>query len=644
MKRSASPAVLLVVASLLVISTAPAHLQQPATAADRFEVSDVMIPARDGKRLHTKIFTPRLRQGSAEAGSAAEPLPIIFKRTPYGIEGSAGNFNAYYKALADEGYIFVFQDIRGKFGSEGDFVMQRPARSPGDTTAIDEGTDTYDSIEWLLKNVRNNNGRVGMLGVSYDGWTTIMGALEPHPALKAISPQASPADMWLGDDFHHNGAFRLSYGFEYAAMMESGKDVQQFAFDRYDTFDWYLSLGSLANVNAKYLKGGIPTWNDYVAHPDYDDFWKRQTMIPHLTSVKVPTLNVAGWWDQEDFYGPLAIYDALERHDTQGMNYLVVGPWRHGGWANGTGDALGAIPFGGNTAEYFREQVQAPFFAYFLKDKGARDFPQALTFEAGANEWRRWDQWPPTKQTEVRSLAFGAGETLELGNPKGLPPQAGAQPSAGSNPSGLPGFDEFVSDPAHPVPYRQRPIQPTYFPGGSKWSTWLVEDQRFVDDRPDVLSWETGVLEQDVTIVGEVKAHLFASTTGSDADWIVKLIDVYPEHHPENWSLAGFQLMVSNEVFRGRYRTSFEKPAPIEPNAVHEYTWSLHTQNYTFKKGHRIMVQVQSTWFPIIDRNPQTFVPNIFQAKESDFKAATHRVYRTPQYPSRVDVPVVRAR
>jgi uncharacterized protein len=625
MKRLAPSAFLLALVSLLVLSTVNARLQQPPNPADRFEVSDVMVPMRDGKRLHTKIFTPR---------GQTTPLPIIFKRTPYGIEGSANNFNAYYKALAEDGYIFVHQDIRGKFGSEGDFVMQRPARAPGDTKSLDEGTDTYDTIDWLIKNVRNNNGRVGMLGVSYDGWTTIMAAIEPHPALKAISPQASPADMWMGDDFHHNGAFRLSYGFEYAAMMESGKDVQQFSFDRYDTFDWYLNLGSLANANAKYLNGKIPTWNDYVAHPDYDEFWKRQTMIPHLTSVKVPTLNVAGWWDQEDFYGPVRIYDELEKHDTQGINYLVVGPWRHGGWSGGTGDSLGAIPFGSNTAEYFRDKIQAPFFAYYLKDKGTRDFAQAITFETGANEWRRWDQWPPTKQTELRALCFGANEALALASGNGCGP--GEESSSG--------FDEYISDPAHPVPYRQRPIQPTYFPGGSKWSTWLVEDQRFVDDRADVLSWETPPLEADVTIAGDIVTHLFASTTGTDADWITKLIDVYPENYPANWSLAGFQLMVSNEVFRGRYRTSFEKPSPIEPNKVLEYTWSLHTQNYTFKKGHRIMVQVQSTWFPIIDRNPQTFVPNIFQAKESDFKAATHRVYRTPQYPSRVDVPVVRAR
>jgi putative CocE/NonD family hydrolase len=295
-----------------------------------------MIPMRDGVRLHAKVFAPKV---------LGEPLPIIMKRTPYGVEQSGVNFFAYLSALAEDGYIFVFQDIRGKYGSEGEFVMQRPARAPG-STAIDEGTDTYDTIEWLIRNIPRSNGRVGMLGVSYDGWTTIMGAIEPHPALKAISPQASPADMWLGDDFHHNGAFRLSYGFEYAAMMESTKKVEPFTFDRYDTFDWYLDLGPLSNVNALHLKGRIPTWNDYVAHPDYDEFWKRQTMIPHLRDVKVPTLNVAGWWDQEDFYGPMRIYSALERHDAGRRNYVVVGPWNHGGWSRGTGERLDPSPSG----------------------------------------------------------------------------------------------------------------------------------------------------------------------------------------------------------------------------------------------------------------------------------------------------------
>ena len=604
-------------AALAAALLATPRAEQPAPdPAAAFTVRDEMIPMRDGVKLFTKIFTPKNQSG---------PLPIVFRRTPYGIDGAAGSFVRYYKALADEGYIFVFQDIRGKFRSEGTFVMQRPARAPGDTTSLDEGTDTYDTIEWLLGNVPNNNGRVGMLGVSYDGWTTIMAAVEPHPALKAISPQASPADMWIGDDFHHNGAFRLSYAFEYATMMESGKDVKNFEFDRYDTYDWYLSLGPLSAVNRRYLRESIPTWNDYVRHPDYDEFWKRQTMIPHLRSVKVPTLNVAGWWDQEDFYGPVTIYQTLEAFDTGGMNYLVVGPWNHGGWTR-DGSSLGPIGFGSDTAAYFRDQVQAPFFAHFLKDKGARDFPEALTFEAGTNTWKRWGQWPPARETRTVGLYFGPNEELRLGTP----------PAPGTV-----GADSFVSDPAHPVPYRQRPIQATYFAGGSKWSTWLVEDQRFVDDRADVLSWESPVLTEDLTIAGEVVAKLFTATTGTDADWIVKLIDVYPESYPGNWGLAGYQLMVSNEVFRGRYRKGFETPVPMRPNTVEPITFSLHTQNYTFKAGHRVMVQVQSTWFPLIDRNPQTFTRSIFEATDRDFVKATHRVYRSARYPSRVEIPVV---
>jgi putative CocE/NonD family hydrolase len=616
--RPFRPAALTValIAALVALAVTSARVRSQASAADGFVVRDVMIPARDGVRLHAKIFSPKQQR---------EPLPIIMTRTPYGIANAAGSFGSYFKALAEEGYIFVFEDIRGKFGSEGTFVMQRPARAPGDTTALDEGTDTYDTIDWLLKNVERNNGRVGMLGVSYSGWTTIMAALEPHPALRAISPQASPSDMWLGDDFHHNGAFRLSYGFEYAAMMEAGKDVQQFTFDRYDTYDWYLSLGPLANVNKKYLHEKIPTWNDYVAHPDYDRFWTRQTMIPHLGDVKVPTLNVAGWWDQEDFYGPIQIYQALEKNDTKHLNYLVVGPWNHGGWAGTAGDRLGPIGFGGATAEYFRNDIQAPWFAYFLKDKGRLDLPEALTFEAGSNRWQRWDAWPPARHTVQRFAYLAPDRALSFDKPT----------SAG------PAFDSYLSDPSHPVPYRHRPIQSTYFPGGSKWSTWLVEDQRFVHDRSDVLDWESAPLEADLSIAGEITAHLFASTTGSDADWIVKLIDVYPEQYPQNWDLAGYELMVSNEVFRGRYRRSFEKPQAITPGAVLEYAFSLHTQNYTFLKGHRLMVQVQSSWFPIIDRNPQTFVPNIFQATPADFRAATHHIHRSARYPSHLAIPVV---
>ncbi len=493
---------------------------QAAQAASRFDVTDVMIPARDGVRLHTRIFAPK---------GSTTPLPFIFQRTPYGVDSAEGKFLVSLKELADERYIFVFQDIRGRYKSEGTFVMQRPARDPNDTRAIDEGTDTYDTIDWLLKNVPLNNGRVGMLGVSYDGWTTAMATIEPHPALKAVSPQASPADMWLGDDFHHNGAFRLSYGFEYAAMMETTKESTNFAFDRYDTYQWYLALGPLANVNARYLHGKIPTWNDYVAHPDYDAFWKRQTLVPSLKDVKVPTLSVAGWWDQEDFYGPVRIYDALERFDRQkGLNYLVVGPWNHGGWNAPEGQKLGAIDFASATSKYFREQVQAPWFAYWLKDKGTLGQPEALTFEGGTNQWRRWSAWPPKQETASKNLYFQADGRLSFQSPAA---------DAGGD-----AFDSYVSDPAHPVPYRHRPIQATYFPGGSGWYTWLLEDQRFVESRSDVLSWETEPLQADVTVAGEIVANLFASTSGSDSDWIVKLIDVYPETMPSDWKLAGWRV------------------------------------------------------------------------------------------------------
>jgi len=608
--------VLVLFAAHFALAASGVCAQAPLTPEEHFTASDEMIAMRDGARLHTRLFVPKEHDG---------PLPIILVRTPYGTRNAAETFAVYLKALVDEGYIFAFQDIRGKFESEGVFVMQRPARAAGDEETLDEGTDTFDTIAWLLENVPGNNGRVGMLGVSYLGWTTIMAALEPHPALKAISPQASPADMWLGDDFHHNGAFRLSYGFEYAYELESCKELKHFPFDRHDTFDWYLALGPLANVDKRYFHGKIPTWNDYAAHPDYDEFWKRQTLIPSIRDVKVPTLNVAGWWDQEDFFGPLRIYEALERFDKKNENYLVVGPWNHGGWSAEPGDRLGPITFDSSTAKHFREVVQAPWFAYFLKDKGTLELPEALTFEAGTNRWRHWDAWPPTANCEVRRLYFGPGETLSFD-----PPATAANDS----------YDQYVSDPAHPVPYRHRPIQPTYFPGGSRWSTWLVEDQRFVDDRGDVLSWETGPLASDLTIAGEIGVRLEASTTGGDADWVVKLIDVYPEHYPENWELAGYQLMVANEVFRGRYRESFETPKPIAPGAILDYRFSLHTQNHTFLKGHRIMVQVQSTWFPLIDRNPQTFVPNIFAARASDFKAATHRIYRSAKHASHVSIPV----
>ena len=608
--------------ALIMLAAQVAGAQQPATKnSDRYVKTNAMITMRDGVRLNTDVYAPRDQQG---------PLPIIFRRTPYGIDNAAGALNASYKKLADEGYIFVFQDIRGRFKSEGQFVMQRPARSVAqrkDAKAIDEATDAYDTIDWLVKNVPNNNGRVGMLGVSYDGWTTAMALTDPHPALRASSPQASPSDMWLGDDFHHNGAFRLSYGFEYAAMMEAGKDVEHFDFDKYDTYGWYLALGPLSNVNTKYLHGKIPTWNDYVAHPNYDSFWQVQTLIPALTQVTVPTLNVAGWWDQEDFYGPVQIYERLEKFDRDNKNFLVVGPWNHGGWNAPLGQKLGNIDFGSATSKFYRDSIQAPFFAFYLKDRGNLHQPEAITFEGGSNEWRHYDAWPPKANVTARSLYFRDSGALSFDAP--------------AIQQGAPTYDSYVSDPAHPVPYRNRPIQATYDQRGSGWYTWLTEDQRFVDNRADVLSWETPPLTQDVTIAGDVTADLFAATSGSDADWIVKLIDVYPESVPNDPKMGGYEFMVSNEVFRGRYRKSYEHPEAITPNQTTEFKYSLHTQSYRFQKGHRIMVQVQSTWFPIIDRNPQTYVPNIFEAKASDYRAATIKVYRSAQSASHVVLPVV---
>ncbi|MBK6798143.1 MAG: CocE/NonD family hydrolase [Acidobacteria bacterium] len=606
--------------ALFAIFAASAQVQETAPA---FEQKSVMISMRDGVKLHTSIFIPKNMTGR---------LPIILERTPYQAPDQPRALGSpRFKALVDEGFIFVFQDIRGRYKSEGQFVMQRAPVSlttgKNDPKAVDEVTDAYDTVEWLTRNVPGNNGRVGIFGISYPGWTAAMATLNPHPALKAASPQASPADMFLGDDFHHNGAFRLSYGFEYATMMETNKESFRFNFDRYDTYEWYLRLGALSNVNEKYLKGTIPTWNDFVEHPNYDDFWQKQAMAGYLTRVNIPTLSVAGWWDQEDFYGPLKIYNTLEKHDKQRMNFLVAGPWNHGGWARGDGSSLGRIKFDSNTSEYYRHKIEAPWFAYWLKDKGSPVLSEAITFQTGSNEWKSYDQWPPVNLTSERQLYFHANGKLSFDPP--------AQ-------SDLRAFDSYISDPANPVPYRQRPVEPTYYFRGSGWPAWLVDDQRFAHQRQDVLSWETETLANDVAITGDLIARLFASTSGTDSDWIVKLIDVYPEDYARDPKMGGYQLMVANDVLRGRFRRSFEKPEPMTPNKVNQYSIDLHQIDHKFLKGHKIMVQVQSTWFPIIDRNPQKFVPNIFKAKDSDYIKATQRIYRSKTSPSHIRVSVVK--
>jgi putative CocE/NonD family hydrolase len=620
---------LLLVAAGVVIAPAPralgAQLPAPAEAADTAYVRyTAMVPMRDGVRLNTEIFVPR---------RAAGPLPILLTRTPYGVGPDvvlATRPGRALHELARDGYVFVAQDLRGRFQSEGEFVMQRAPRDPAVRGAVDEASDAYDTVDWLVKHVPNNNGRAGIFGVSYAGWTAAMALLDPHPALRASSPQASPADMFLGDDFHHNGAFRLSYGFEYATMMETGKEVEQFKFDAYDTYDWYLKLGPLSNATAM-LRGKIPTWTDFARHPNYDQFWQRQTIVRYLTRpLTVPTLNVAGWWDQEDFFGPFAIYQALEKQDRRGMNHLVVGPWNHGGWNRSEGRTLGRIDFGAPTAVHFRERIQAPFFRCHLHGRCEGPQPEAVVFESGANEWRTYDAWPPKQGVQQRALYFGPNGTLAWSPPAAA---AGGADTARA-------FDEFVSDPNKPVPYRPRPIEATYDPRGSGWGAWQVEDQRFVHGRPDVLSWATEPLTEDVTIAGDVLAELFASTTGSDADWVVKLIDVYPDVDEADPKMSGYQLMVSGEVFRARFRNSFERPEALVPNRPTPVKFGLHGQAYRFRRGHRIMVQVQSSWFPVIDRNPQTFVPNIFEAKAEDFRAAAHRVFRSPDMPSRLTLPV----
>jgi putative CocE/NonD family hydrolase len=595
-------------ATLTMLAVPVARGQQPAPDS-AFVRTDTMIAMRDGVRLHTIIVAPR----------DTLPLPMLLNRTPYGAVGPAAGMAQDAAALGLAGYIIVVQDIRGRFGSEGSFDMNRPPHSGH--AGSDESTDTYDTIDWLVKHVPRNNGRVGMFGISYPGWLTDVGGIGAHPALKAISPQAPMGDTWMGDDFFHQGAFRLTYGFEYAWMMEASPDLSVTPSPaRYDTYEWYRSFPTLGALAAAVGADRWPTWRRFVAHPAYDSAWQARSVPRYFTHTTVPTLTVGGWWDQEDEYGPLATYAALERSDTAGLNFIMMGPWYHGQWFADSGIALGNVRFGRATGADYRA-LAARWFAYWLKDEGERKFDEATVFDAGVNEWRTFGHWPPATATR-KHLYFQANGELSFDPPK---------VAAGS--------DRYVSDPADPVPYRPRPVERTYS-ATSRWRRWETEDQRFVDGRPDVLTWQTAPLTEDVSVAGNVVAHLFASTTGTDADWVVKLIDVYPDTIPERPTMGGYELMVTGEIMRGRYRGSWEHPRAIVANQVTPFTVDLHQQSYTFRKGHRIMVQVQSTWFPLYDRNPQTFVPNIFAARAGDYRAQTHQVYRTARYPSNVEIDV----
>lgn len=598
------PAVL--AAALTTVFLPDARTFQTFQASD-YVRTEHRIKARDGVELFTVTFAPRNANG---------PLPVLMTRTPYNA-GSEGIGSPYLSEFVRDGYVFCFQDVRGHYGSGGTFVMQRPMRDPRVKGAVDEATDAYDTVDWLVKKLPGTNGKVGMLGISYDGWTALVAGLDPHPALKAVSPQAAPVDMWENDDFHRNGAFRLSYGFEYAFSMESQRGFTPFDFKAADMYDWYLRLGPLSNVDGRYFKGQIPTWTDFVEHPDHDRYWLDRSAVSWMKKPKIPFLFVGGWWDQEDPIGPYTAYHTLSKNDPDGLVRLALGPWNHGGWA-GKGDVLGPFSFGSDTGATFRADVQKPFFDHYLKEQVTK-LDRCTVFRTGANAWQKYDQWPPKKKDRNATLYLQSGG-LALFDP----PKTG-------------GYDEFVSDPAKPVPYRTRPIEPHYA-NGSRWWSWMVEDQRFVDGRPDVLTWLTEPLKDPVTLTGDAFARLFASTSGTDSDWIVKLIDVYPDTVKGQPKLGGYQLMVRSEVVRARYRNGGAKAVPVPAGKPLKYDVDLHWIDHTFARGHRIMVQVQSTWFPLIDRNPQTFVPNIFKAKPTDFHKATQRVFQSKAMPSRIEV------
>ncbi len=605
-----------------------ARQSTPFNVKEHYVKSEHRIPMRDGVKLYTVVYSPK---------DASQKYPILMSRTPY----SAGPYgaNAYRPspgpsaAFAQEGYIFVHQDVRGTFMSEGEFEDVRPHNpNKKSNKAIDESSDTYDTIEWLIKNVPNNSGRVGVWGISYPGFYTATALMDAHPALKAASPQAPIADWFVGDDDHHNGAFFLFDAFNFNTFFgmprpePTANQFKSFDYGTPDAYKFFLELGPVANAQKKYFKGRNKYWNDVIAHGTYDQFWQARNVLPHMKNVTPAVLVVGGWFDAEDLYGPLKIYEAIERNNPGVKNMLVMGPWSHGQWARGNGDSLGAIRFDSNTSAWYREKLELPFFNFYLKDKGDWKSPEATIFRTGANEWKTFDQWPP-KDLQTRSLYFHGGGRLSFD-----------APTNAEGPEGL--FDEYVSDPNKPVPY-------TNAITNSRGAGYMIEDQRFAARRPDVLTFETDVLGQDLTLAGPGAADLFVSTTGSDADFIVKLIDVYPDNAPNNAppgmnaTMGGFQMLVRAEVMRGKFRKSLSNPEPFTPGKPDEVKIALNDVHHTFKSGHKIMVQVQSSWFPLVDRNPQKFV-DIYHATEADFQKATHRVYRSSRMSSHLKVGVLK--
>lgn len=579
---------------------------------------------RDGVKLFTTVYRPR---------STSERSPILLIRTPYSVRPyEPDKFPTKLgpsKFLIDAGYIFAYQDVRGCYMSEGDFVNMRPHISDKTgATQIDESTDTHDTIDWLLRNVPDNNGRVGMWGISYPGFYAAAGMIDAHPALKAVSPQAPIAD-WFFDDFHHHGAVFLPHSFNF--LVSFGKPRTGPNQDKWKRFDhgtpdgyqFFMDIGPIANAEKRYLHGDVPFWTEVAQHPNYDEFWQARAILPHLNNVAPAVMTVGGWFDAEDLYGPLNIYRSVEMRNPDVFNMLVMGPWRHGGWAREPGTRLGNIYFGEGISGFYRENIEKKFFDHFLKNKGNFDLPEAYMFETGKNRWRTFDHWPP-KDLEEKSLYTSTGMTLTFDAPTATEVV----------------FDEYVSDPAKPVPFTE-----TIVPKMTR--EYMTDDQRFAARRPDVLAYATDELTDDITLAGPIVADLWVSTSGTASDWIVKIIDFFPRNEPDPTAITvtrphgGYQMMVRSEVIRGRFRNSYENPQPFTPGEPTRVRLELQDVLHTFKAGHRIMVQIQSSWFPLVDRNPQKYVDNIFEAVESDFQKATQRVYRSGEYPTRIVVGVL---
>ena len=591
---------------------------------ENYVKTEHMVPMRDGVRLYTLVYTPR---------DDTKEYPVMLFRTPYSIGPyEADRFRSPLGPTAEfdrDGYIFVFQDVRGKFRSEGEFEVIKPlARDRPGSGDVDESTDNYDTIEWALQHLPNDNGRVGQWGISYPGWQTVMGMVDRHPALVASSPQASPSDMFMGDDWHHNGAFRIMYAFSWLssnARVRTGPTESRSGRFDYGTpwgYEFFLKAGSAANIDDKYFHGDVIAWNDFMEHGTYDEYWQRQNALLHLDGIDHAVLNVAGWFDTEDFYGPMSIYRTIEEMSPASQNTLAVGPWLHGGWRSMDGDYLGCIEFDTSTSLDFQTQVQRPFFRHHLKGEGDWNAPEAVVFETGRNEWRTLDRWPPPGISQTNLYLRGNG-ALSFDEPTETGPGAS---------------DSYVSDPDHPVPFSAE-IRTTL------GHLWKVEDQRFASSRSDVLTYVSEPLTEDLTIAGPILAHIYVSTTGTDSDWIVKLIDVYPGDAPHSEScsvpMGGFQMHVAGEIMRGKFRNSMENPEPMVPGEVARIDIDLKDKFHTFLAGHRIMVHVQSSWFPAYDRNPQTFV-DIYHAQPEDYRTATQTVYRSAESPSHLVLGVIR--